>query len=214
MLVGRNQAEIQCHELAGIAEAGHVAKFGHQCASPPLPAPLPRSACSARTSRCQRPVRQHRFNICFQTVAHVSRGRLDGTDAVLQDDRMHGLDQRSGRRASVGASASRPGDCSDGRAGAAGSSTVAGELDAACAPPPGAHAPGRGSPHAAWSGNSRPRVNSPARCSLGEIDRIPPVGLDPVTGACAGLNDGATTTHPCTDALSCSWMPYPQCPAS
>ena len=42
---------------------------------------------------------------------------------------------------------------------------------------------------------------------LGEIDRIPPVGLDPVTVGLRGINDGATTTHPCPAALSCRWMP-------
>ena len=34
---------------------------------------------------------------------------------------------------------------------------------------------------------------------LGEVDRIPPVGLDPLAGF-RGINDGATTTHSCPTA--------------
>ena len=80
--LGRNQAEIR-HELAGIGEAGDVAEFCDQRRRGDKSHPAQRLERPHHGS--QRPIRQRRLDMGFQTVAPGGR-RVDGRDAIFQHD--------------------------------------------------------------------------------------------------------------------------------
>ena len=84
-MLGRHQAKIR-HELAWIGEARDVTEFGNQrCCGHQRHA-------AQRLQRVhhhgERPVRQRRCDVGFQTVAPCRR-RLDSRNAVFKHDVMH-----------------------------------------------------------------------------------------------------------------------------
>ncbi len=160
----------------GLAKRRDVTKFGDQCRR------CHQSYAAQRLQRshhrCQRPVRQRRFDVCFQTVAPCRR-RLDRCDAVFQHDMMHGLfelqpgqpapvHQRPGRAVVVMAVAQQE----------------AGQLLASLTQ----RAHRRQTRTHEIADRLMGLIRNPDRgqftgpMQLGEIDRIPPVGLDPLTG--------------------------------
>src|SRR4029077_11755378 len=83
-MLGRHQAEIR-HELPGIGEARDVAELSHQsgCGYESHAA----QGLQGFNHRCERPLRQHCFDMCLQSVAPCHRC-LDGRDTVLQHNMM------------------------------------------------------------------------------------------------------------------------------
>ena len=140
---------------------------------------IPRSACRARTTRNSDQSRQRHLDMSFQTVASRRR-RLDRGDAVFQHDVMRRLlESQSGHPATVHQCPRRPivvtamaqEKARELLTGLA--QTADGRKDA--------RVRDRGSPHEPDQ-ESTQRSDSPgAMRKLGQVDRIPPVGLDPIS---------------------------------
>jgi hypothetical protein len=171
--LGRNKTEIR-HELAGIGEAADVAEFGDQCR---------RRDKSHSAQRLQgahhwgeRPIRQRRLDMGLQTIASRRR-RLDGCNAIFQDDMMRRLlESQSGHPPAMH---QRP--CWSMIAMTM-TQQEAGELltsltQTATSRQTGAHE---------IADRLMGRIRNPDRrqfarpMQLGQVDRVPPVGLDPI----------------------------------
>ena len=152
---------------------------------------MPRSACRAPHHRRQRPVRQRRFDMRFQTIAPCRR-RLDGSDAIFQHDVMRRLlEPQSGQPATVHQRPGRP------VVVMAMTQQETGELLTRLAQ--GAHR--RQTRTDQIADRLMRLIRNPHRrqftgtMQLGEIDRIAPVGLDPISGLARDQrrsNDNAT----------------------
>jgi hypothetical protein len=194
-VLGWHRAKI-CHELAWIGEARDVPEFGNQRRCGHQRHAAQRLQCVDQGG--ERPVRQCRCNVGFQTVAPCRR-RLDRRDAVLQHNVMDRVfEPQSGQPAPVHQRPGRP------VVMMAMTQQEAGQLLASLTQRP-------------YRGLTRPHqiadrlmrlIGNPNRrqftssMQFGEVDRISPIGLDPLTGP-AGISDGATTMQSCSDAVSC-----------
>jgi hypothetical protein len=177
------------HELARIGEAGNVAEFGDHRRRGDQRHPAQRLQCAHH--RGQRPIRQRRLDMSFHTVASRRR-RLDRGNAVFHHDVIRGLlESQSGHPATGHQCPRRP------IVMTAMTQEKARELLTGLAQT----ADRRKTRAYEIADRLMSRIRNPDRgqftgaMQLGEIDRIPPVGLDPIPRL-AWINDGATTTQP------------------
>jgi hypothetical protein len=172
-MLGRHQPEIG-HQLARIGKAREVAQFGDQCGG------IDQRHAAHRLQRChdrsQRPVRQHRLDLCRQPIA--SRlGSFDRRDVILEHNVMHRLLELEPRQPT----AMQLGPCRPPVMAALPQQEARQLL--AC-PTQRMHRVETGAHQVAY--RLMPGIGNPHRCQLTrpmqprQTGRIPPIRLDPV----------------------------------